>query len=686
MSWEFWIDRGGTFTDCIGRDPDGALHVLKLLSSDTAPVEGIRAILERAGVAEPEAGVAPCRVRLGTTVATNALLERRGAPTLLVTSAGLGDVLEIGTQQRPELFALEIDKPAPLHRSVIEVAGRVDIDGVRATPFDAAATRAALKRAKLDGIDSVAVNLIHAYAFADDEIAIGALADELGFGYVSLSHRVAREMGLLARGETTCVDAYLTPLLRIHVKELSAALPGSQLRFMQSSGGLTGAGRFKGPTALLSGPAGGVVGAARVAAAAGFERAIGFDMGGTSTDVSLLRSGRVERSFETLVGGVRVKAPMMRVHTVAAGGGSLCRFDGIRLLVGPQSASARPGPLCYGRPDARELTLTDCNFALGRIQAERFPFPLVAEPVEAALSAMAAEVAGEGHELDRDGVAAGFLEVANACMADAIAEVSVARGVDPRDCALVGFGGASGQHVCAIARTLGIRTVLLHPFAGILSAYGIGMADVSWDGQRDAGRVLLSSAAPSAAPQLPAPVRDRLDELERQGRAAIAAETPDADGPVRVERLLDLRYRGTETPLSVVEPDSGDFQAAFAADHQTRFGYTRPGRPVEIVTARVRVTVTREASREPLSQFWTEPVEFSGARASSSAAPEPLSEQMVWFPAVGRIAVPVYDRGALAPGSELRGPAVVLEDTGTLVLDPGFSARLGAEQILVLTD
>ncbi len=714
MSWEFWIDRGGTFTDCIGRDPDGALHVCKLLSSDTAPVEGIRAILRRAGVLEPDAAVAPCRVRLGTTVATNALLERRGAPTLLVASEGLGDVLEIGTQQRPELFALAIAKPAPLHRQVIEVAGRVDVAGERRTPFDAAATREALVGAKRDGIDSVAVNLIHAYAFADDEIAIRKIADALGFGYVSLSHQVAREMGFLARGETTCVDAYLTPLLRIHVKELSAALPGSDLRFMQSSGGLTDAARFKGPTALLSGPAGGVVGAAKVAAAAGFDRAIGFDMGGTSTDVSLLRRGQLERSFETLIGGVRVKAPMLRVHTVAAGGGSLCRFDGIRLLVGPHSASARPGPLCYGQPDARELTLTDCNFALGRIQPDRFPFPLVSEPVEAALSTMVAKLAAEGHELDRDAVAAGFLEVANACMADAIAEVSVVRGVDPRDCALVGFGGASGQHVCAIARSLGIRTVLLHPFAGILSAYGIGMADVSWDGQRDAGRVLLGSIAAAATTSLPASVADRLDELERQGRAAIAAEAPDAEAPLRIERLLDLRYRGTETPLSVAEPDTGNFQAAFEADHQTRFGYTRPGRPVEIVTARVRVTVSREASsgssKEPSSGSSKEPTSGSSKEPSSipskepssipskeqvesprkpdpfAVVPEALRVQRVWFPGLGRIAVPVYDRSALEPGCEFRGPAVVLEDTGTLILDPGFSAHLGAEQILVLTD
>jgi 5-oxoprolinase (ATP-hydrolysing) len=680
MSWDFWIDRGGTFTDCIGRAPDGAIHVFKLLSSDTAPVEGIRAILERAGAVGAGAALPAANVRLGTTVATNALLERRGAPTLLVANRGLGDVLEIGTQERPELFSLQIDKPAPLHERAIEVGGRVSVDGEILEAFDEAAVRRALADARRAGIDSVAVALIHAYAHPAFEKALLALAEEAGFGYASCSHEVAREIGLLARSETAVVDAYLTPLLRNHVRELSEALPNAHLRFMQSSGGLTEAARFRGPTALLSGPAGGVVGAARVAAAAGFERAVGFDMGGTSTDVSLLRAGEVDRCFETLVAGVRVKAPMMRVHTIAAGGGSLCRFDGMRLLVGPESASSVPGPIAYGRRDARgnplasEPALTDCNFALGRVQPDRFPFPLAREPVERVLDALRERLAAEGHALDRDGVAAGFVEIANASMAHAIAEVSVARGVDPRDCALVGFGGAAGQHVCAIARVLGIQTVLLHPLAGVLSAYGIGVADTSWDGQRDAGRVALNAGG---AP--PDAVRESLEELEREGRRALAEEG-GAEGRVRVEQLLDLRYRGTETPLSVPAPEDGDYAAAFAAQHRDHFGYARPGRPIEITTARVRVSATSGSSLESAD------LDLAGDPQAPSSEPSALRRERVWFPGVGRVEAPIFERESLAPGARFRGPAIVLEDTGTIALDPGFAARVGRDGILVLED
>jgi 5-oxoprolinase (ATP-hydrolysing) len=671
-SWEFWIDRGGTFTDCIGLDPAGSLHVHKRLSSDTAPVEGIRAIFEQARALAVGDPLPACRVRLGTTVATNALLERRGVRTLLVTDAGLGDVLEIGTQERPELFALRIEKPVPICEAVVEVDGRAEADGRVAQPLDAAALRATLQQARANGIESVAINRVHAYAFPSGEQAVREIAESCGFTYVCVSHEVAREMGLLSRGETTCVDAYLTPRLQTHVDELARALPGSQLRFMQSSGGLTQAARFKGPTALLSGPAGGVVGAARVAAEVGVDAVLGFDMGGTSTDVSLLRAGEVERAFETLVGGVRVKAPMMRVHTVAAGGGSVCRFDGIGFQVGPESASADPGPLCYGRENASQLTLTDCNAALGRIQPDRFPFELKRAPVERALDAMSRELREQGHAMAPDDVAAGFLEVANACMANAIAEVSVARGVDPRACALVGFGGASGQHVCAIARELGIRRILLHPFAGVLSAYGIGVADVSWDGQRDAGRVPLDPATPAVQRHVEA----ALVALAAEGCDALVAEGVDRAG-LRVERILDLRYVGTETALPVREPGDGSgFAEAFRSDHQTRFGYARPGRAIEIVNARVRVHASRPAGSVPMPKL----------AAAGSAAPTPLRVEQAWFPDLGRSAAPVFDRVALSAGAELRGPAIVLEQTGTLVIDPGFVANLREDGTLILHD
>ncbi|UCE84879.1 MAG: 5-oxoprolinase, partial [Deltaproteobacteria bacterium] len=675
QGWDFWVDRGGTFTDCIGIAPDGTLHTAKVLSSDTAPVEAIRAVLGAAGVLEPDAPPPRCRVRLGTTVATNALLERRGVRTLLVANRGLGDVVAIGTQERPELFTLAVEKPPPVQERVVEVAGRVGVDGVAIEPLDEPAAREALAAARRDGIESVAIALIHAYATPDFERRLCELAREVGFAHVIASHEIAREMGLLARAETTAVDAYLTPLLRRHVSALEAALPGSALRFMQSSGGVTDALRFRGPNALLSGPAGGVVGAARVAASAGFERAIGFDMGGTSTDVSLIRGGECERSFETTVGGVRVKAPMLKIHTIAAGGGSLCRFDGFRLTVGPESAGAEPGPLCYGRSGGADgaaedgLALTDVNLFLGRLQPDRFSFAVERAPVEAALRALRARLRRAGHALDLDDVAAGFVEIANASMAQAIAKVSVERGVDPRDHALVGFGGAAGQHVCAVARALGIRSVLLHPLAGILSAYGIGLSETTWDGQRDAGRVIL----PEGRAALPDAIQGALSALEGDGRAALVAEGIGRDA-VRAERWLDLRYRGSETPLPIREPADLDFARAFVAEHRARFGYTRPGRAIEIMTARVRA---RGPGRAPPA---APPLRRVGSAASRARSAR------VWFPGVGRVSAPIRDRESLRVGEVVRGPVVLLEDTGTVVIDPGFVARVASDGRLAIED
>ena len=676
MSWEFWIDRGGTFTDCIGLAPDGRLHVAKLLSSDAAPLEAIRRILGQAGAPGGDP-LPPCTVKLGTTVATNALLERRGTRTLLVANRGLGDLLRIGTQARPELFELDIRKPPPLEERVIEVDARVGERGERVGELDLAALREALRAARADGLAAAAVVLAHGYAYPADETRIATLAAEAGFPHVVASHAVAREQGLLARGETAVADAYLTPLLAAHAAELSAALPGSRLRFMQSSGGLTDAARFRGPTALLSGPAGGVVGAARVAREAGFASAIGFDMGGTSTDVSLVVDGEVDRTFESEVAGVRVKAPMLRIHTVAAGGGSLCRFDGFRLTVGPESAGADPGPLCYGlrdavgRPKARELSLTDVNLLLGRLQPDRFPLSLAPEPARAALAALETELRAAGQPLSAEEIAAGFVEVANAAMVQAIARVSVARGVDPRGHALVGFGGAAGQHVCAIARALGIGTVLLHPLAGLLSAWGIGSAEATWDGQHDAGRRPLQG-------ELPAPVREALAALEVAGRAALRAEGA-VGGAISCVRRLDLRYAGTESALSIAEPADGDWLAAFVRAHRERFGYERPGRTVEIATARVQV-------RAPSPGAGVRGALAAVASGAGGGDVRPLRTEPVWFPGAGRLPTPVFARDALCPGARLSGPALILEDTGTVAIDPGFAGELSESGTLVLRD
>ncbi len=672
MTWRFWIDRGGTFTDAIGMAPDGGLHVAKLLSSDEAPLEAIRAILRRAGAEEGARD--PLSVRLGTTVATNALLERRGVPCLLVTNRGLGDLLEIGTQVRPDLFALAIRKPPPLHARSQELAGRSAADGRLLEPLDEAEARAALAAARAEGHRSAAIVWIHAPVAPEPEARLAALAREAGFAYVVASCEVGREIGLLARGETAVADAYLTPLLRGHAAALAAALPGARLRFMQSSGGLTDLERFRGPVALLSGPAGGAVGAARVAREEGFSEAIGFDMGGTSTDVTLLRGGEPERATETVVAGVRVRAPMLRVHTVAAGGGSLCRFDGVRLTVGPESAGARPGPLCYGlrgpdgAPLASELALTDANAFLGRLPPDRFPFPLDLAPVGAALARVRGELAAAGHAYGAEELAGGFIEIANERMAQAIAEVSVHRGADPREHALVAFGGAAGQHAAALARRLGVRAVLLHPLAGVLSAYGIGVAELAFDAGADAGGARL------AAGRAPAAVGALLDRLEAEGRTALEREGA-APASIRAERALDLRYLGTDTALPVDAPADGDFGAAFAAAHRARFGYERPERAVEAVAARVRVRAPEGA-----------PPPLAPAQQATGPRPAPRRTARAWFAGPGWCEVPVFWREDLAPGAALRGPALVLEETGTVVLEPGFRASLSARGTLVLLD
>jgi 5-oxoprolinase (ATP-hydrolysing) len=681
IGWEFWIDRGGTFTDCVARSPSGELRTVKLLSSDRAPVDCVRSVLEAEGEIEPGAALPPCSVKLGSTVATNALLERRGARTALVTHASLGDVFTIGTQQRPELFELAINRPPPVHTRVVGITGRVGVDGSEVEALDLDAARDALEEAREAGFESVAVVLAHAYAFPEMEARLLALAREVGIPFAVASHTVARELGLLARGETTAADAYLTPLLARHVDALSEALPGSQLRFMQSSGGLTDAARFRGPTALLSGPAGGVVAAVRVAGRAGFDRAIGFDMGGTSTDVSLIVDGEVERAFETLVGGIRVKSPMLRIHTVAAGGGSLCRFDGFRLTVGPESAGADPGPLCYGKRGedgdavASELAITDVNLFLGRLVPDRFPFELDPSPVAAALEGVRASLAAAGFERSLDEVAAGFVEIANASMAEAIQQVSVGRGVDPRDYVLVGFGGAGGQHVCAIARALSIRKILLHPLAGLLSAYGIGVAEPSWDGQRDAARVTV----PEPGAPLPPELEAALAELESQGRAALDAEGV-APGDVRIERWLDLRYRGTDTALPVCDDGTGggvafDWSAHFTREHEQRFGYARKDRAIEITTVRIRA---RGPSPGAILQ--------GPAESPAPAEVVPVRYVEAWFPGRGRTRAPIFRRESLVPGTSLQGPAILLEDTGTVVVDPDFSLGVDGDGVLVLSD
>jgi 5-oxoprolinase (ATP-hydrolysing) len=513
--WEFWIDCGGTFTDAIGRAPGGTLRTAKVRSGEHAPVAAIQRIWSDAGVdpCDPP----PCRVALGTTVATNALLERAGEPVALIANRGLSDVWSIGTQQRPDLFALAIDKPEPLHGFAIEAKGRIGSDGARSEEHDDAALDGALAEARARGFRSIAAVSLHAYRDPTDERRWAERARAAGFPFVVASHEIAPEVGLLARGETALADAYLTPLLRRHVEALAAALPRARLRFMQSSGGITDAARFRGPNGLLSGPAGGAVATAAIARAAGERLAIGFDMGGTSTDVTLIRDGAPERALETEIAGLRLRAPMLRIHTVAAGGGSLCRFDGFTQSVGPESAGADPGPLCYAHRasggTADGLTLSDVNHFLGRLPSDRFPLPLVREPVVVALEALQREML-----------------------------------------------------------RMPSRRIWMHPLAGVLSALGIGLAERSWDGVRDAGGARIDRGGDA-----PEEVTALLRALEAEGRAALALEGADP-ATLRCERRLDLRTVGTETPIDVTEPSDGDWLAAFAAAHRARYGYERRAR------------------------------------------------------------------------------------------------------------
>ncbi len=693
--WAFWIDRGGTFTDVVARDPAGALHLKKLLSEDPSQLEDapLRAIRELLGQApdEPLDAARIDSVRMGTTVATNALLERRGARVCLVVTAGFEDALEIGTQARPDLFALAIRKPEPLVAEVIGLEERVLVDGaVRRAP-DLAALRARLEGVRARGVDAVAVVLMNAWAYPAHERAVGALCREMGFGHVGLSHDVVNEIKLTARGDTTTADAYLTPILRAYVERVRRRV-GDQvsLRFMQSSGGLADASAFSGKDAVLSGPAGGVVAVAHAARQAGLPKVIGFDMGGTSTDVTRVDVDEgFERTYERVVAGVRLKAPMLAVSTIAAGGGSLLRFDGRRLTVGPESAGAVPGPVCYRRAEGR-LAVTDANAVLGRVQARWFPAcfgergdePLDVEAARARIAELAGELGrATGRELSAVELAAGFVRIANDAMARAIREISVARGYDVTEYALFSFGGAGAQHACAMAETLGIRTVLLHPLAGVLSAWGMGLADVV---HADVAAVLrrLDEVAPAT-------LEAAFAALEARGRAAVEAQGLRPER-VRCARSLDLRYVGVDATLNVAADPAwtrGEgfppaLLEAFAAQHRQLYGFDRPGHPIEVVNVRVEAI---GASAQDAA--WPAP----GAR-EGGGAPRPADRALVAFDRLGhdgvrrveQVDTPIYRRADLGPGDRLDGPALVAEAASTIVVDPGWSARMDAHGNLLL--
>ncbi len=733
--WEFWLDVGGTFTDCIARRPDGSLARAKVLSSGVIKgscadgtggklvVDPLRATdppgvwkgfrlrlpsrasgerefavvastpapgslsLDRELPASLAAGtpyelfsdedpvlvavryllsvsadtaLPPVNVRLGTTRGTNALLTRTGARTALVTTRGFADVLAIGYQNRPRLFELAIRRPEPLYADVAEIDERIAAGGSVLAPLDEEQTHQALAALRAKQIESLAICLLHSPANPAHEMAVERIARELGFCEISVSHRVSPLPKIIARGDTTVVDAYVSPILRRYSESWRTRLPGGEFRIMTSAGGLVPATDFRGKDCILSGPAGGVVGFSRAAQAAGFDRALGFDMGGTSTDVARF-DGQFDFEYETEKAGVRLVAPMLAIHTVAAGGGSICAFDGVKLVVGPASAGAQPGPACYGA--GGPLTVTDANLYLGRVRSEHFPFALDHQAVQRRLDEVAGQIRDAGgQEMSPADLAEGFVRVANGNMVRAIQAISLAKGYDPRDYVLVAFGGAAGQHACAVARELGIRQVLCHPDAGFLSALGVGQADVTRHAVKAVGLPYEDSSLLTA--------ERALDELGEELVAAIAGEGVPASA-ISARRSLELRYQGLEASLVIESPSGMSYAEAYGDEHERLFGYRQHRRPLEIVAARV----------EAAGQVATRPV---ASRPLDPRVKSRLTEVQAQF---GGSLQPtaVFTRAELAPGDRIEGPAIVCEHGATTVIEPGWRVDVlsGGELLLV---
>jgi len=667
--WNFWIDRGGTFTDIVGRAPDGNLTTHKLLSDNPrrytdAAVQGIRDLLELdADEVIPLDKIET--VKMGTTVATNALLERQGEPTLLVTTEGFADILRIGYQTRPDLFALDIELPEMLYTQVLEVEERMSANGETLIQLDEKAARAGLQQARSRGLKAVAIVLLHGYRYTTHEARLASIARELGFEQISVSHEVSALMKLVPRGDTTVVDAYLSPVLRQYVAQVDEQLRHNQrsprLMFMQSNGGLTDAYEFQGKDALLSGPAGGVVGMVRTAENANLHKLIGFDMGGTSTDVSHY-VGEFERAYETEVAGIRVRSPMMDINTVAAGGGSILHFDGSRLRVGPDSAGADPGPTCYGNNGP--LAITDCNVVLGKLRPEFFPAvfgsdghqPLDVTGTSKAFTELAQQITeATGIEQTETSVAQGYLDIAADNMANAIKKISIERGHDVTDYSLVCFGGAGGQHACMVADRLGIENIYVHPHAGVLSAVGIGLADVRQIRDETVEQILDHENLQQLDP--------RWRELELKGTEYLQAQGIESSAQ-ELRRRLSLRYQGSDTALLVPALTFDDVKTAFETHHTARFGFTSPQTPIIIESLQLEAV----GIAEPLS-----------VSEKNSQNEDPILGIFPTTMGDKTINTPFLDRRNMVPGAPITGPAVLVEPNATTVIEPNWQGRVNAD-------
>ncbi len=666
-NWQFWIDRGGTFTDVVARRPDGTTATRKLLSDNPeyyadSAIQGIRDLMGLAGD-EVIPGDRIASIKMGTTVATNALLERTGDRTLLLVTRGFRDALRIGYQHRPRLFERNIRLPGMLYERVSEVDERIMADGRILTPLDEDCARAHLRSAHQAGIHAVAILFMHGYRYPAHEARVAEIAEEMGFEQISPSHKVSPLIKLVSRGDTSVVDAYLSPMLRRYVEQVSSQTGGTRLMFMQSHGGLTSADCFQGRDAILSGPAGGVVGMARTSQQAGFDRVIGFDMGGTSTDVSHF-DGELERTFDTAVAGARIRVPMMNIHTVAAGGGSILKYDGERFQVGPESAGANPGPACYRR--GGPLAVTDCNVMLGKIQPDHFPrvfgpsgdAPLERKVVTARFGQIAASAG-----MSPEQAAEGFLKIAVDNMANAIKKISVQRGYDVTRYTLCCFGGAAGQHACLVADALGMKRIFIHPHAGVLSAYGMGLADLRAIREKSIEAPLSEDLVSKLAASFAELSTETREELKDQG-------VNEKD--ISLSHRAMIRYSGTDTPLDIPAADAGAMAEAFERRHRQQFGFVMDGRSLVVEAISVEAAGGGEEPEDPL--FEIKPGE---------PQPAPLRTTTVYSQGKNH-RTPVFDRMTMRPGSRAMGPSILIEPNATTVVEPGWAARITARRHLVL--
>ena len=682
--WQFWIDRGGTFTDIIAKCPNGKIITHKLLSENPeqypdAAIQGIRELLSLSAEENIPANTVGT-VKMGTTVATNALLEYKGDRTVLAITQGFKDALRIGYQNRPDIFALEIILPKMLYEQVIEVPERYDAQGNELIPVNLAETQQRLQAAYDEGIRSCAIAFMHGYRYPKHEQQVAEIAETIGFSQISVSHQVSPLIKLISRGDTTVVDAYLSPILRCYVDQVAAQLlphhelsdqsktsnSGTQLMFMQSNGGLANAEQFQGKDSILSGPAGGIVGAVKTSESAGYQKIISFDMGGTSTDVAHY-NGEYERCFETEVAGTRLRTPMMSIHTVAAGGGSILQYDGARFRVGPESAGANPGPACYGR--GGPLTVTDCNVMLGKLQPDFFPMVFGAEANLALDHAVVVEKFGQlaqeiGHQSSSEEVAAGFLAIAIDNMANAIKKISLQRGYDVSDYTLCCFGGAGAQHACLLADSLGMKEIFIHPYAGVLSAYGIGLAEIR--AIKEKGLEIPFN------PEALKIILHTFDDLKAECQRELKQQEESALETLQIIQKVYLKYQGTDSSLLVNFADLSTMQQQFEKAHRQQFGFVMSEKPLVIEAVSVEIICPTHQETEAVIARTTDPM-------ANPIATVKMYGDGQWLD------TKVYQRSDLQTGDRISSPAIIVEKTGTNIIEPGWSGKIGDRNQLILT-